>query len=139
MSRLRVVGLYYGLEFRDNLYELRTPFEPLPPVKQSTHKPIEVPRIFIKPDIENLVQKYNAQNNLPVIQSEESKLSLNNTSPANMPQLEKELMSLSKLTPEKITKLQKNDTFYNNLIHHIHCNTNKNYFTDAMGILHKKP
>ena len=47
-------------------------------------------------------------------------------------------MSLPELTPEKIIKLQKNDTFYNNIIHHMHCNTNNNYFTVAMGILHKK-
>ena len=52
--------------------------------------------------------------------------------------LEQRLMSLPELTPEKIIKLQKNDTFCNNIIHHIHCNTNKNYFTDAMGISHKK-
>ena len=47
-------------------------------------------------------------------------------------------MSLPELTPGKIIKLQKNDTFCNNIIHHMHCNTNENYFTDAMGILHKK-
>ena len=46
-------------------------------------------------------------------------------------------MSLPELTPEKIIKLQKNDTFCNNILHHIYCDTNENYFTDAMGILHK--
>ena len=30
-------------------------------------------------------------------------------------------MSLSKLTPEKITQLQKNDIFCNNIINHMHC------------------
>ena len=47
-------------------------------------------------------------------------------------------MSLPELTPKKIIKLQKKDTFCNYILHHIHCNTNENYFKDTMGILHKK-
>ena len=46
-------------------------------------------------------------------------------------------MSLPELTQEK-KQTTKNDTFCNNIIHHMHCNTNEKYFTDAMGILHKK-
>ena len=75
MLRLRATGLYHSLGFEDDLHELRTPFEPLPPVEQSTHTPIEVHKIVIKPDIENLMQNYNAQNNLAAAQPEESKLS----------------------------------------------------------------
>ena len=36
-SRPRAVGLYHDLELKDNLQELKKPFEPLPPVEQSTH------------------------------------------------------------------------------------------------------
>ena len=135
VSRLRAVGLYDDLDFKDNLQELGTPFEPLALVEQSTHTPIEVHNIFIKPDIENLTHNYDAQHNIPAIESEESRLSL--VPPEDIPRLEQKLMSLPELTPEKIT-LQKNDTFCYNILHHIHYNTNENYFTDAMGILHKK-
>ena len=47
-------------------------------------------------------------------------------------------MSLPELSPEKITQLQKNDIFCNDIINHMHFNPDENYFTDAMGILHKK-
>ena len=47
-------------------------------------------------------------------------------------------MSLPELNPDNIVQLQKYDTFCNNILQHMHCNMNKNYFTDAMGILHKK-
>ena len=46
-------------------------------------------------------------------------------------------MSLPEFTPEKVVKLQKNDTFCKKILEHIHCSKN-NYFTDAMAILHKK-
>ena len=59
MSRLRVVGFYHNIDFKDSQQELSTPFDPLPPVEQSTHIPIEVNKIFIKPNIENLTQNYN--------------------------------------------------------------------------------
>ena len=52
--------------------------------------------------------------------------------------MEQKLISLPQITPEKIEQLQKNDTFCNNILQQMHCNMNKNYFTDAMGILHKK-
>ena len=47
-------------------------------------------------------------------------------------------MFLPEMTPEKVVQLQKNDTFCKNILQHIHCNTNENYFTDAIGIIHKK-
>ena len=47
-------------------------------------------------------------------------------------------MSLPELTPYKITLLQQRDTFCNNIITHQHCNPHDKYFTDSMGILHKK-
>ena len=59
------VGLYHDLDFKDSQQELRTPFEPLPPVEPSTHTPIEVYEIVIKPDIENLTHNYDTQNTLP--------------------------------------------------------------------------
>ena len=76
---LRIVGLYHDLDFKDGQQELRTTFEPLPPVKQSTHTPIEIHEMFFKPNIENLTQNDNALKTLPVTQTEESKLSLDNT------------------------------------------------------------
>ena len=47
LSRLRAVGLYHDLDFKNGQQELGTPFEPLPPVEQSTHKPIEVQEILL--------------------------------------------------------------------------------------------
>ena len=54
------------------------------------------------------------------------------------PQVEQKLMSLPKLTPDKITLLQQQDTFCNNILTRLHCNPHDTYFTDSMGILHKK-
>ena len=107
VSRLRAVGLYHNLDFKDGQQELRTPFEPLPPVEQSTHAPIKFHEIIIKLNIENLTQIYDAPNTLPATQPEESKMSLDNASPEDIPQLEQKLMSLPELTPEKIITLQK--------------------------------
>ena len=42
VSRLNAVGLYHDLNFLDSKKEHGTPFQPLPPVDQSTHTPIEV-------------------------------------------------------------------------------------------------
>ena len=47
-------------------------------------------------------------------------------------------MSLPEFTPDKVMKLQKNDTFCKHILQHIHCSKNDNYFIDAMGILHQK-
>ena len=137
VSEHRAVGLYYNLDFNYSQQELRTAFEPLPPVEQSTHTPTEVQEFFIKPKIENLLQNYNTQNTLPVTHPEESKLSLDNASPKDFPQLEQKFLLQTELTPEKIIQLQKIDTLCNNIIQDMHCNTNENYFTDTMDILHK--
>ena len=61
------------------------------------------------------MQNYDAQNNLPAIQSEESKPSLDNASPEDIPRLEQKLMSSPELTPERIITLQKNETFCGNI------------------------
>ena len=50
VSRLRAAGLYHDLDFKDGKQEIRTLFEPLTPVEQSTHTPIEVHQFFIKPE-----------------------------------------------------------------------------------------
>ena len=47
-------------------------------------------------------------------------------------------MSLPDLTPEKIVEVRKNDTFCKYVLQYMHCNMDKNYFTDAIGILHRK-
>ena len=47
-------------------------------------------------------------------------------------------MCLPELTLGKITQLQKDDTFCNNIITHLHYSSHENYFTDVMGTLHKK-
>ena len=95
MSRVKAVGLYHDLDFKDNLQELGTPFEPSPPVEQLTHTPIEVHEIVIKPNIENLTQNYDAQNNLPTI------IRRMQTSPEDIQKSEQKLMSLPELTPKK--------------------------------------
>ena len=46
-------------------------------------------------------------------------------------------MSLPRLTPEKITQLQKDNIFCNHIITHLQCSPHENYFTDIMGTLHK--
>ena len=81
-SRLRAVGLYHNLDFRDGEQELRTPFEPLPPVEQSTYMPIEGQDILIKSGTENLTQNYDKKT-LPVTQTEEFKLSISNSTAKN--------------------------------------------------------
>ena len=55
-----------------------------------------------------------------------------------MPKLEENLMPLLELTPDKVIKLQKGGVFCKNILQHIGCSKFKDYFKDAMGILHKK-
>ena len=87
-------------------------FEPLPPVEPGTHVLLEVNKVFIAPYIENLLQTYDTLHDLPTGQTNDDvKLSLENAFPTDIPQLEQNLMSLLELTSEKVTKLQKNDTF----------------------------
>ena len=134
MSRLRAVGLYHDLDFK----EFSAPFEPLPPVKQVTHMPIEVNEIFIAPNIEKFTQNYNALHDLPTAQTDKAELSLENASPTDISHLEQNLMSLLEFTPDKVIKLQKNNTFCKHILQHIHCSKNSNYIIDTIGILHKK-
>ena len=95
VSRLRTVGLYHDLDFKDGQQELGTPFEPLSPVEQSTHTPIEVQEILLHP-----VQIYDTQNTLPVTQPKKHILKISHV-------WNKNEMSLPELTPEKIIQLQK--------------------------------
>ena len=78
MLRLRAVGLYHGLDFKDHQQEFSAPFEPLPPV--------EVNEIFIAPDIEKLTQMMT---HCMTVQMDETKLTLENASPADIHHLEK--------------------------------------------------
>ena len=117
MSRLRAVGLYHDLDFKDHQQEFSAPFEPLPPVQPVTHMPLDVNEVFIAPNIEKLMQNYAALHDLSIAQTnDETKLSLENVSPTDIPQLEQNLMSLSDLTSDKVTKLQKNYSLCKNLI-----------------------
>ena len=100
--------------------------------------PTEVNKIFIAPDTEKLAKNYDTSCNLPAVQMDKANLSLENASPTDIPHLEPNLMSLLEFTPDKVIKLQKNDTFCKNILEYIHCSKNDNYFIDAKGILHKK-
>ena len=132
VSRLKAVGLYHDLDIQNIQPELGSTFEPLPTMEQETQTLVIVHEIFIKPDVETLA-KYFA-----VTQIEDPNMSMTDVSPQDADCIEQKLMFLPKLTPDKITQLQNNDTFYNNIIIHMHCNLHVKYFIDAMGILHKK-
>ena len=84
------------------------------------------------------MQNYDAVPDLSTAQTDEAKLSLENVSPSDILHLEQNLMSLPELAPEKVIKLQKNATFCKNILQHMHCNKNDNYFIDATSILHKE-
>ena len=84
------------------------------------------------------MQDYNVLCDLPTAQMDKAELSLENASPADIPHLEQNLMSLPEFTPDKVMKLQRNDTFCEHILQHIHHSNNANYFIDAMGILHEK-
>ena len=73
-----------------------------------------------------------------LLHTDEAKISLENASPTDILHLEDILMSLPELTPDKVIKLQKNDTICKNILPRIHCSKNNNYFIDAVGILPKK-
>ena len=83
MSGLRAVDLYHDLDFRDHQQEFS---EPLPLVEPMTHTPLEVNKIFIASNIEKLTQNYDALHELPTEQFDKSKLSLENSSPTDIPQ-----------------------------------------------------
>ena len=129
-SRHRAVGLYHDIDLKDYQHEFSAPFESLP---------LEVNKAFITPNIKKCTQTYNALHDLPTGQTNDDvKLSLQNTLPADIPQLEQNLMSLPELTSEKVIKVQKNDTFCKNIIQHVECSKHDNYSMDATGILHTK-
>ena len=138
MSRLRAVGLYHDLNSKNHQQDFSSPFGPLCPVEQVTHLAIQVNKIFVAPYIEKLATDYDALPDLPTVQTENANLFLENASPRDIPHLEQNLRSLPEFTMEKVVNLQKNYTFCKNILEHIHCSKNNNYFTDAMGILHKK-
>ena len=52
----------------------------MPTVEPTTHAPLEVNEIFITPNIEKLMQNYDALYDLPNAQTDEAKLSLENAS-----------------------------------------------------------
>ena len=61
VSRLRAVGLYHELDFKDGQQDLSTSFKPSTPcwaINPYPHRSLE---IFIKPNIENLMQNYDTQ------------------------------------------------------------------------------
>ena len=107
MSRLRAVGLYHDLYFKYHQQEFSATFQPLPPYEPATYMPLEVNEIFTAPNIEKLMQNYNALHDIPIAQTDKAKLCLENVSPTDIAQLEQNLMSLPDLTPDKVPKLQK--------------------------------
>ena len=106
VSRLRAVGLYHDIDLKDHQQEISAPFEPLPPVEPATHMLFEVNETFIVPNVENLTQTYDELHDLPPGQTtDDVKLSLENVSPAYIPQFEQSLMSL----PEIYIRKSKNN------------------------------
>ena len=95
--------------------------------------------VIITSDIERLRQAYDTLQDQPTAQTgDDVKLSLENVSPTDIPQLEENLMSLPELTPHRVIKLPKSNVFHKNILQQIACSKYENYFQDAMGILHKK-
>ena len=76
VSRLRAAGLYHYLNSKDCQQKFSSPFEPLAPVKQVTHTPIEVNEIFIAPDIEYFVENHDSLDGVPTVQMDKAELSL---------------------------------------------------------------
>ena len=131
--RLRAVGLYHDLDFTDHHKEFSTLLVSLPPVEPMTHTPLEGNEVFITPNVEKFTEYYDTLHDLPNEQTDKLKLSLENASPADNPHLVQNLMSLLELTPDKVIKLQKNDTICKNILQHIYCSKNDNYFIDTKG------
>ena len=52
--------------------------------------------------------------------------------------LEQNLMTLPKITPDKVINYKRMTNFCKKILQYIHYSKNDNYFIDAMGILHKK-
>ena len=102
VSRLRAGGLYHDIDFQNHQQEFSTPFEPLPSVDPVTHMLLKVNELA--PKIEELVQNYNALNDLSTKQNDKAKLSLENVLPKDILQLEQKVMSLPELTPHRVKK-----------------------------------
>ena len=132
VSRLKAVGLYRDLDFQQNQPDFGTPFELLPPIENAMHAPIAVHEISVE-SIEETLEKQ-----VITPQTEYPELSLEDIASEDAPHLEQKLMSLPKLTLDKIALLQQKDTFCNNISTCLHCNPHDKYFIDSMGILHKK-
>ena len=84
VSRLRAVGLYHDLNFKEHTQEFSAPFEPLPPVEPMIHTPLKVNEVFITPNIEKLMQNYNTLHDLTTAHTDKTKVSLENASPADI-------------------------------------------------------
>ena len=75
---------------------------------------------FITPDIDRLTQAYDTLHDPPTAQTiDDIKLSLENASPADIPQLDENLMSLPELTPDIVIKLQNSYVFCKNILQQI--------------------
>ena len=108
VSRLKSVGPYHDTDSNNQQQEFSTHFEPISPVEPVMDTPLEVNEAFISPDIESIVQTYDTLHDSPTAQTgDDVKLSLENASPTDIPQLEENIMSLPELTPEKVIKLQR--------------------------------
>ena len=87
VSRLKAVGLYHDIDWNDHQQEFSTPFETFPLVDPVTHMSLQVNEVFIAPDIEKLTQTYDTLHDLSTGQTNDDiKLSLENASPAEIPQ-----------------------------------------------------
>ena len=137
VSRLKAEGICHDIHSDYHQQEFSTPFEPLPPVEPVTHTLVGVNVVIITPDIERPAQAYDTLHDLPTEQTGDNvKLSLENASPTDIPQLKENLISLPELTSNKVMKLQEIDGFCKNILQHISCSKHENYFQDATGILH---
>ena len=87
-SRLKDVGIYHDIDQDDYQQEFNTPFEPLLLVEPVTHTPVEVNKVVTAPDIERITQAYDTLHDSLTEQSgDKVKLSLENASPTDIPQL----------------------------------------------------
>ena len=112
VSRLRAVSLYHDFDVKHHQQEFSVPFEPLSPVEPMNichSRWMKFSLHLILKDSHRYMMQYMTY---PLDQTNDDvKLSLENVSPTDTAQLEQNLISLLELTSEKVTKLQKNDTF----------------------------
>ena len=120
------------LIFRKSQPDLGTPFEPLPPVEQTTCPPLELNEISVRTNPEA------PDKQVTTLPKDDLDLPLESITPENVSKLEQKLMSLPELTLDKITLLQKYNSFCSKILTCLHCNAHDKYFTYSMGILHEK-